>query len=55
MSFFENSLVGRRIDGVHVDSEIIYLMLSDGTLVAIRGLVVVDPGRTAASENPAAA
>ena len=46
MSLFENSLVGRQINAVHVDSEVTYLMLSDGTHVTIRGLVVIDPGRT---------
>jgi hypothetical protein len=50
MSFFENSLVGRRIDCVHVDSEVTYMMLSDGTHVTIRGLVVVEPRRAADSE-----
>ena len=50
MSFFENSLVGRRIDCVHVDSEVTYLMLSDGTHVAIRGLVIVEPGPSANPE-----
>lgn len=50
MSFFENALVGRQIDCVHVDSEVTYLMLSDGTHVAIRGLVFVEPGRAAVSQ-----
>jgi hypothetical protein len=45
MSFFEHSLVGKQIDGVHIDSEVTYIMLSDGTQVTIRGLVVVEPGR----------
>ena len=52
MSLFENSLVGRQINAVHVDSDVTYVMLSDGTQVTIRGLVVVDPGR-AFVENPA--
>ena len=43
MSFFEKSLVGRKIDGVYVDSEVTYLALSDGTLVSIRGMVFVEP------------
>jgi hypothetical protein len=43
MSFFEEWLVGRQIDSVHVDSEVTYIMLSDGTHVSIRGLVVVEP------------
>jgi len=44
MSFFENSLVGREIHSVHVDSEVTYIMLSDGTQVTIRGWVVVERG-----------
>ena len=51
MSFFENSLVGRQIECVHVDSEVTYMMLSDGTHVVIRGLVIVEPGRAAVSEQ----
>jgi hypothetical protein len=43
MSFFENLLVGKQIDSVHVDSEVTYVMLTDGTQVVIRGLVVVEP------------
>jgi hypothetical protein len=43
MSFFERSLIGKKIDSVHADSEVTYLMLSDGTQVTIR-LVVVEPG-----------
>jgi len=43
MSFFENSLVGRKIDCVYVDSEVTYMMLSDGTHVSIRCLVLVEP------------
>jgi len=53
MSLFEKSLIGRQIDAVHVDSEVTYVMLSDGTHVTIRGLVVVNPG-PAFFENPAA-
>ena len=45
MIFFEHSLMGKKIDGVHIDSEVTYIMLSDGTQVTIRGLVVVEPGR----------
>ena len=45
MGFFENSLVGKQIDSVRVDSEVTYIMLSDGTHVSTRGLVVVEPGR----------
>jgi hypothetical protein len=50
MSFFEHSLIGKRIEGVHIDSEVTYIMLSDGTQVTIRGLVVVEPGRNVLSQ-----
>ena len=42
MSLFEQSLVGKRIHSVHVDSEITCIMLSDGTQITIRGWVVVE-------------
>jgi hypothetical protein len=44
MSFFENSLEGKRIDSVYVDSEVTYMILSDGTQVTIHGFVMVEPG-----------
>ena len=44
MSFFEESLIGREIQSVHVDSEVTYIMLSDGTQITIRGWVVVERG-----------
>ena len=42
MSFFEESVVGREIHSVHVDFEVTYIMLSDGTQITIRGWVVVE-------------
>ena len=48
MSFFEDSLVGRTVDSVYCDSEVTYLMMSDGTQVAIRGIVVVEPRQSIA-------
>lgn len=44
MSFFEESLVGRQIHSVHVDSEVTYIMLSDGTQITTRGWVIVERG-----------
>jgi hypothetical protein len=44
MSFFERSLVEKRIHSVYVDSEITYIMLSDGTQITIRGWVAIAPG-----------
>jgi len=44
MNFFEESLIGRQIHSVHVDSEVTYFMLSDGTQITIRGWVVVERG-----------
>ena len=43
MSLFESSLIGKAIHSVHVDSEVTYLMLEDGTHVSIHGLVVIEP------------
>jgi hypothetical protein len=43
MSFFEQSLVGKQIDSVHIDPEVTYIMLTDGTQVTIQGLVAVEP------------
>ena len=43
MSFMAEILRGQRIDDVLVDTEVVYFMLSDGTQVSIRGLVVVEP------------
>ncbi|MEO8096794.1 MAG: hypothetical protein ABI811_03780 [Acidobacteriota bacterium] len=40
---FRSLLQGAHIADVHVDSELTYLMLSNGTQVTIRGLVVVQP------------
>jgi hypothetical protein len=51
MSFFQALLTGRQIDTVYVDSEVTYIMLNDGTQVAIRGLVIVEPGRVRVSEG----
>jgi hypothetical protein len=44
MNFFEASLAGRQIHSVHVDSEVTYILLSDGTQITIRGWVVVERG-----------
>ena len=43
MSFIEKALVGNRISDVMADSEVTYIMLSNGTQITIRGLVVVEP------------
>jgi hypothetical protein len=43
MSFIENALVGNQITDVLADSEVTYIMLSNGTQITIRGLVVVEP------------
>jgi len=53
MSFFEDTLRGRTIDSVYCDSEVTYLMMSDGTQVAIRGIIIVEPRRsTAPAQRP---
>jgi hypothetical protein len=43
MSFMAEILRGQQIEDVLVDTEVVYLMLGDGTQVSIRGLVVVEP------------
>lgn len=43
MSYFADTLVGNQIDSVLVDSEVTYIMLSNGTQITIRGTVLVQP------------
>jgi hypothetical protein len=43
MSFLAAVLIGKQIEAVHADTEVTYLMLADGTLVTIRGILVVQP------------
>jgi hypothetical protein len=43
MSFIQKALVGSHITDVLADSEVTYIMLSNGTQITIRGLVVVEP------------
>jgi hypothetical protein len=43
MSFIVDALVGKEIDSVLVDSEVMYVMLANGTQITVRGLVVVEP------------
>jgi hypothetical protein len=45
MSFISELLVGKQIQDALVDSEVTYIMLTDGTQITIRGLVVVEPCR----------
>jgi hypothetical protein len=44
MTAFERSLAGKEIVSVYVDSEVTYIMLSDGTQVTIRGVILVESG-----------
>ena len=44
-------LAGKQIQDALVDSEVTYIMLTDGTQITIRGLVVVEPCR---ATSPAA-
>ena len=46
MSYFAQILTGAQIDSVLVDSEVTYIMLTNGTQITIRGLVVVQPKHT---------
>jgi hypothetical protein len=43
MSYFAEILAGAKIDSVLVDSEVTYIMLTNGTQITVRGLVVVQP------------
>ena len=43
MSYFAETLTGAAIHSVLVDSEVTYIMLTNGTQVTIRGVVVVQP------------
>jgi hypothetical protein len=43
MSLMVNLLRGQVIQDVLVDSEVVYIMLNNGTQVTIKGLVVVEP------------
>ena len=43
MSYFAETLVGTKIHSVLVDSEVTYIMLSNGTQVTINGVIVVQP------------
>ncbi len=45
MSFISELLAGKQIQDALVDSEVTYIMLTDGTQITIRGLVVVEPCR----------
>jgi hypothetical protein len=38
-----DSLRGQLIQDVLVDSEVVYIMLANGTQITIKGLVVVEP------------
>jgi len=55
MSYLAQLLTGAEIHSVFVDSEVTYIMLSDGTQVTIRGLVAVQPKLTKASAASASA
>ena len=54
MSVIVDALVGNHIDAVLVDSEVMYIMLSNGTQVTVKGLVVVEPVVHAPESRPAA-
>lgn len=46
MSLLADALKGKQIHSAHVDSEVTYIMLTDGTQVTIKGVVMVVPGST---------
>ena len=43
MSFIVDALVGQQVDSVLVDSEVMYIMLDNGTQITVRGVVIVEP------------
>ena len=45
MGHFSALLRGTQISDVHVDSELTYIMLTNGTQITLRGLLVVEPGQ----------
>ena len=49
MSLLTETLIGKQIEDVMADSEVTYLMLTDGTQITIRGLVVVQPAQSSTS------
>jgi len=42
-TYFSKLLVGGHINSVLVDSEVTYIMLTNGTQITIRGMVAVQP------------
>lgn len=46
MSLMVDLLRGQSIQDVLVDSEVVYMMLSNGTQITVKGLVVVEPSLT---------
>ena len=49
MSLLTETIIGKQIEDVMADSEVTYLMLTDGTQITIRGLVVVQPAQSSTS------
>jgi len=49
MSYLSSLLKGEQIADVHVDSELTYLLLANGTQVTVRGLVIVEPAHRSAA------
>ena len=49
MSYLSSLLKGEQIADVHVDSELTYLLLANGTQVTFRGLLIVEPARRSAA------
>ena len=46
-SYFAELLVGGQIASVLVDSEVTYIMLTNGTQITIKGLVAIQPCQSA--------
>jgi hypothetical protein len=52
MGYFSDLLRGTQISDVYVDSEVTYIMLTNGTQITVRGLIAVEPAQTPVKCDP---
>jgi hypothetical protein len=45
MGYFSDLLRGTQIADVYVDSEVTYIMLTNGTQITVRGVIAVEPAQ----------
>ncbi len=53
MGYFSTLLRGTEISDVYVDSELTYIMLTNGTQITVRGLIAVEPAQAPVHCDPA--